>query len=97
MSINPIAQTDAIEVATPSAPKDVTQTQPVAQKSTPATPPPAPIDTVKISSAAQTATETAVQTTREALSGDHQALRLLSKEAAAEETKESQLVKSQEA
>jgi len=46
-----------------------------------------PVDTVQISSAAQAATkemlETAAQTAKEAAGGDHQAQRLLAKEAAA--------------
>ncbi len=57
----------------------------------PAQPKPQPVaaDTVKISSAAlaafQEATETSVQTTKEAAKGDLQAQRLLAKEAAAKE------------
>jgi hypothetical protein len=73
----------------------VTQTQP-AVNSTPvkqqpaqpaATPQPVATDTVKISSAAlaafQEATETSVQTAKEAGKGDVQAQRLLAREAAA--------------
>jgi hypothetical protein len=48
----------------------------------------APVDTVRISSAAQVALketlETPAQTAREAAGGDHQAQRLLAKETAAE-------------
>ena len=63
---------------------------------------PTATDTVQISSAAkaalQEATETAVQTAKEARSGDLQAQRLLAREAAsAEEANESPAAKAQEA
>ena len=101
MSINPVAQTDAARVASPATAINANQTQPEDQTPTPAKTQPAATDTVKISSAAQTAaqeaTETAAQTAKEADSGDRQAQRLLAKEAAAAEAKESQVVRSQEA
>ena len=69
-----------------------TQTQPVAKTATSSakatqSPSKTPTDTVQISSAAkaalQEALETPAQTATEARSGDHQAQRLLAKEAAA--------------
>ncbi len=71
------AQTEATASTTPS--------QKPAQTASSAN---APADTVQISSAAQTALketlETPAQTAKEAAGGDHQAQRLLAKEAAAE-------------
>ena len=77
-----------------SAPKTppVSQPTPVNQKSTQSKPHPATTDAVQISSAAlaafQEATETAAQTAKEAGKGDHQAQRLLAKEAAAKAASE---------
>ena len=61
------------------------QPAPVRQPSPQAKPQPAPVDTVRLSSAAalqQELTETAVQTAREASQGDNQARNLLARETA---------------
>jgi hypothetical protein len=83
MAINPIAQTDAAKVAAQAAATNTNQTQPTAKEPTPAkTQPAAVTDTVTISTAAQEAQETPVQTMQEASRGDRQAQRLITKEAA---------------
>ena len=70
----------------------VVQSTPVNQKPTQSKPQPAATDQVQISKAAlaafQEATELPSQTAREASKGDHQALRLLAKEAAAKAAEE---------
>jgi hypothetical protein len=76
--------TPASATQAPSAAKSAT----VSQKSTPSQT--LSTDTVQISSAAQTALqevlEAPAQTAKEARSGDHQAQRLLAREAAAQKT-----------
>jgi hypothetical protein len=92
MAINPVAQTDTAKVATQAAATNTNQTQPVAKEQTPAkTQPAAVTDTVKISTTAQEAAETAVQTIQEASRGDRQAQRLLAKEAAAKAAEQGNL------
>jgi hypothetical protein len=85
-----ISSTDHAEVAGTSKPTDAVQPATSAGKPSQTTAPSkatTPQDTVQISVAAQTAlqelTETPVQTAQEARGGDHQAARLLAKEAAA--------------
>ena len=95
MSINPVAQTNVTAVASNAAVKPVNKEAPQSK------PQPTATDTVQISSAGQAAlqeaTETDVQTAKEARSGDLQAQRLQARKAAAEEATESPLIKSQEA
>ena len=82
MAINPVAQADASQVAAQAvAAANTNQTQPAAQEAAPANTQPAAAvtDTVKISTAAQEAAETAAQTAQEANHGDRQAQRLLAK------------------
>lgn len=101
MSINPVAQTDLARVVSQTSVMNTNQTQPEIQKTTPANTPPEAADTVKISSAAQTAAKeaaaTGAQTTQEAGADNRQDQRLLAKEAVAKEVKESPVVKPQEA
>ena len=95
MAISPVTQTNSTEVASnaPVIPVNKEATQPKPQ--------PTATDTVQISSAAQAAlkevTETAVQTTKEARSGDLQAQHLQAREAATEEAKEPPAARAQEA
>ena len=81
ISNSPSAELAAAPVAKAAAP------QPSAQVTQPAASKPSPNDTVQVSSAAkallQESQETSAQTTREARSGDQQAIRLLAKRAAA--------------
>jgi hypothetical protein len=87
MAINPVAQTDAAKVAVQAAAANAKQTQPAAPTPAPAKAQPTTTDSVQISGSAsalmQEAQETAAQTIQEAGKGDHQAQRLLAKEAAA--------------
>jgi len=96
MAISPVTQTNVTAVASNTA------VTPVNKEAVQPKPQPAATDTVQISSAAQAAlqeaTETTVQTAKEARSGDLQAQRLQTREAAAaEETKESPVARAQEA
>ena len=81
--------TAASATLAPPAAKSATSSQKSAQSQPPSTVS-TPADTVQISSAAkaalQEALETRAQTANEARSGDHQAQRLLAKEAAARKT-----------
>jgi hypothetical protein len=74
-----------VSSSTPTQP--AAQPKPVTAKMTQSKPQQTSKDTVQVSSAAQAAlmeaTETSVQTAKEASAGDHQAQRLLAKEAAA--------------
>jgi hypothetical protein len=91
MTINPVAQTDTTKVVAQAAATQASATN--ADKPQSAAPQPAPVkpqattDTVLISNSAkammQEAQETAAQTAQEAAKGDHQAQRMLAKEAAA--------------
>jgi hypothetical protein len=100
MSINPVAQSDAAKVVFQVSTTNANQTQPETQKPTPVNTQPPATDTVKISSAAQTAakeaTKTAAQPAQEVGADDRQVQKLLAKEATAKEAKESPLVKPQE-
>ena len=95
MSINPVAQTNVTAVASNAAVKPVNKEAPQSK------PQPTATDTVQISSAGQAAlqeaTETDVQTAKEARSGDLQAKHLQARQAAAEEAKESPAARAQEA
>jgi hypothetical protein len=95
MAINPVTQANVTAVASNAAVK------PVNKEALQSKPEPAATDTVQISSAGkaalQEATETPVQTAKEARSGDFQAKRLIAREAAAEEAKESPAARAQEA
>jgi hypothetical protein len=96
MAISPVTETNVTAVASNAA------VTPVNKEATQSKPQPTATDTVQISSAAkaslQEATETTVQTAKEARSGDLQAQRLQAREAAtAEEANESPAARAQEA
>ena len=99
MGISPVTQPNAPVV---TSKPDVT---PVIQGAAKSKPQPAATDTVQISSAAkaafqaaiQEATETPVQTAKEARSGDLQAQHLQARQATAEEAQESPAARAQEA
>jgi hypothetical protein len=86
MAINPVAQTDAAKVTAQTAAVNADKPQSAAPQPAPVKPQ-ATTDTVLISNSAkammQEAQETAAQTAQEAAKGDHQAQRMLAKEAAA--------------
>ena len=84
--ISPISNTPSAELAAPPVAK-TSAPQPSAQVAQPAASKQSSNDTVQVSSAAkallQESQETSAQTSREARSGDQQAIRLLAKRAAA--------------
>ena len=81
------AQVNSVAVTSATKTKPEAQPAEANQKATHSKPQPAVKDSVQISSASQAAyeeaTETTTQTAQEARNGDHQAQRLLAKEAAA--------------
>ena len=95
MSISPVAYTNVSPTVSNPPPKQVNSEVPQSEPHATAA------VTVQISSAAraalQEATETPVQTQKEARSGDIQAQRLLAKEATGDESTESSFIKTLEA